>query len=145
MTNKSKIIGSILFLIAIVLLFMSASLIENNPAGRTQVKQAFLTGKMTVHSESGVFGQLLGTLEPYTQVITIGFGEEKGDGTANIGAIPVMFNDGSKAMQSGIVRIKLPMDHNDMIKIKQTYIGGERNLIQSGLVPIIKNAVKRKL
>ncbi len=127
-------------LLAIVLIAMAGSLFENNESGHFQVKQAFITGDMSVRTQEGTYWQGLGKITTYKNVATIGFGREMGEGTADISAIPVIFSDGSTADISGLVRIKLPSQ--DGVRLKREYSGGYEHFIKSGVLPVVKNAVK---
>jgi hypothetical protein len=119
---------------------MAGSLFENNEAGHFQVKQAFITGNMTVRTTEGTYWQGLGKITTYKNVATIGFGREKGEGSADIGTIPVIFSDGSKAKISGLVRLKLPAAAG--IQLKREYSEGYMHFITSGVLPVVRNAVK---
>lgn len=138
-----KKIGIVMIVIAAVLLItLSGRLLETNQAGHFQIKQAIVTGTITVRTTPGMYWQGLGRIIPYKNVATIGFGREKGEGTADIGTIPVIFNDGSKADISGLVRIKLPNTETGAKELIKEYSGGFDHFIQAGALPVIKNAVK---
>ena len=84
-----------------------------------------------------------GNIDTYKNVATIGFGDKnEGDGTADIEGIDVIFNDGSKAIISGVIRVKLPSTIEGALKLKSEYAQGYEHFIQSGIVPIVSNAVK---
>lgn len=134
--------GIAFLLIAILLLMLGRKLVETNNQGHYQVKQAFISGKMTARMSPGTYGQWLGNVDTYRAVATVGFGSQKGEGSADINAIPVMFSDGSKADISGLVRIKLPKTEDGMIALKKEYSGGYDHFIRAGVVPVIENAVK---
>ena len=140
MKNKGKILAIVFAIAAIAILVASNKLIETNESGHFQVKQAFITGDMTVRTTEGVYGQWLGTITTYKNVATIGFGREQGEGTADISAIPVIFSDGSKAVISGLVRLRLPAE--DGIKLKREYSNGYNHFVKAGILPVIRNAVK---
>lgn len=137
---KKVIIGIVFAIVAIVVITMSSKLFETNKSGHFQVKQAFITGKMSVRTTEGVYGQWLADITTYKNVATIGFGREKGEGSADIDAIPVIFSDGSMAEISGLVRIKLPASAG--VALKREYSGGYDHFINSGILPVIRNAVK---
>jgi hypothetical protein len=129
-------------IILILVAIFSGKIIENNKAGYCQVKQAFITGKMSTRMTPGWYLQLNGQIFTYKQVATVGFGDEKGEGSADIDAVPVIFNDGSKAKISGLVRIKLPATHEGLLDLKNEYAGGYEHFIRSGVVPVVKNSIK---
>lgn len=142
MKNK-KVFAIVIGIVAIVFLLLSFSILETNKAGYFQVKQAAVTGKMSVRLNAGTYFQWFGDISEYKNVATVGIGENhRGDGTADIDAVPVIFNDGSKAVISGLIRVKLPTTQEQAIHLKNEYAGGFDHFIQSGVVPIVNNAIK---
>jgi hypothetical protein len=106
------------------------------------VKQAAITGNMTVRFDAGTYFRWFGAISEYKNVITCGIGAHKGDGSADIDAVDVIFNDGSKAKISGLIRVKLPTTREGAINLKKEYAGGFDHFIRSGIVPIVNNAIK---
>jgi len=141
MTQKMKIVIGVC-IAGFVLLLCAGSLFEVNRAGYFQVKQAAGTGSMSVRLRPGWYAQMFGEIFTYKNVATVGFGKSKGEGTADISAIPVIFNDGSKAQISGLVRIQLPKTVEGALQLKNDYAAGFDHFIVSGVVPIVQNAVK---
>lgn len=142
MKNK-KIIAIAFGILAILFLSLSFSIFETNNAGFFQVKQAAFSGNMSVRLAAGTYFQWFGEISEYKNVATVGIGEShKGDGSADIDAVPVIFNDGSKAQISGLIRVKLPTTAEGAIHLKNEYAGGFSHFIQSGVVPIVNNAIK---
>ena len=133
-----------IFLVFVLVLFsaLSTSLFETNEGGEFQIKRAFITGNISVRDEPGTYGQWLGKIFTYKNVATIRFGvEEIGSGSADIESIDVIFNDGSKATNSGLVRIKLP-PIGQRATLLNEYPGGYSHFIEAGVVPVVRNAVK---
>lgn len=142
MKNK-KIFAIVIAVFAVVFIILSFSIFETNQAGYFQVKQAALTGNMSVRLAPGTYFQWFGDISEYKNVATVGIGEShRGDGSADIAAVPVIFNDGSKATISGLIRVKLPITSEGAIHLKNEYAGGFNHFIQSGVVPIVNNAIK---
>lgn len=142
MKNK-KVFAIVITIFALVFIILSFSIFETNRAGYFQVKQAAFTGKMTVRLEPGTYFQWFGDISEYKNVATVGIGEtHHGDGSADIESVPVIFNDGSKAVISGLIRVKLPTTAEGAIHLKNEYAGGFAHFIQSGVVPIVNNAIK---
>jgi len=140
---KNRKIFAIAFgLLAIVFLLLSFSIFQTNEAGYFQVKQAALSGNMSVRFDAGTYFQWFGSISEYKNVTTCGIGNHKGDGSADIEAVDVIFNDGSKAQISGLIRVKLPITPEGAIDLKREYAGGFDHFIQSGVVPIVNNAIK---
>lgn len=138
-----KIITVVGLVIAvIVLLSMSKSLFETNHQGVYQVKQAFISGKMSVRMVPGTYGQMFGKIDNYKAVATVGFGKEEDEGSAYVDSARVIFNDGSKAAISALVRVELPSTQEGILKLKNDFSGGYDHFIRSGVVPIVENAIK---
>jgi len=133
----------VVLVVGILLLIFAARLFETNNQGEYQVKQAFISGTMTARMVPGTYGQMLGQIETYRANTTVGFGQEQeGDISANLDSIPVIFNDGSKAKVSGLVRLQLPRTETGMVNLKLEFAGGYSHFIEAGVVPIVENAVK---
>jgi len=140
---KNKKIFAIAFaVLAIAFLVALKGILQTNDAGWFQVKQAALTGNMSVRQSAGTYFQWFGTITEYKNVTTCGIGSHKGDGSADIEAVDVIFNDGSKAKISGLIRVKLPTTQEGAISLKREYANGFDHFIQSGIVPIVNNAIK---
>ena len=141
---KNKKVFAIAFgVLAIIMLVMMGSILETNTAGYFQVKQAAVTGTMTVRFNPGTYFQWFGTISDYKNVATVGIGEHHiGEGSADIEAVDVIFNDGSKAKISGLIRVKLPYNFEGAVNLKNEYAQGFNHFIQSGVVPIVNNAIK---
>jgi hypothetical protein len=141
MKNK-KIIAIAFAVLAIIFLVLARGIFETNEAGYFQVRQAAFTGNMTVRFNAGTYWQLFGSITEYKNVTTCGIGNHKGDGSADIEAVDVIFNDGSKAKISGLIRVKLPSTPDGGINLKREYSEGFDHFIRSGIVPIVNNAIK---
>lgn len=140
---KNKKVFAIAFgLLALIVIIMMGSILETNKAGYFQIKQAAITGEMTVKFEPGTYFQNLGTISTYKNVATVGIGKQEGEGSADIDAVDVIFNDGSKAVISGLVRIKLPSTIEGALNLKEEYSQGYEHFIRSGVVPVVNNAIK---
>jgi len=141
---KNKKIFAIAFVfLAAIFLILAKGIFQTNEAGYFQVKQAAFSGKMSVRHDAGTYWQLFGTISEYKNVATVGIGDHHiGEGTADIDAVDVIFNDGSKAKISGLIRVKLPIGIDDAINLKREYSQGFDHFIRSGVVPIVNNAIK---
>jgi len=140
---KSKIFAIGFAILALIFIFMLGSIIETNKAGYFQVKQAAISGDMSVRFNAGTYWQWFGNINTYKNVATVGLGENHiGEGSADIDAVDVIFNDGSKAKISGLIRVKLPLDDDMAINLKKEYANGFEHFIRSGVVPIVNNAIK---
>lgn len=142
MSPRKVLVLSVSAIILFFALFLSNSILETNEAGYFQIKQAAITGNMSVRFNEGTYFQWFGKITPYKNVATVGIGNEKGEGSADIDAVPVIFNDGSKAEISGLVRVKLPSTDEQALNLKREYSGGYDHFIRSAVVPIVNNAIK---
>ena len=96
---RTLTIGTVL--VAFVFLVgISGSLFETNKFGNYQIKQAAVSGEVTVRSEAGLYWQGLGTITTYPISEDLSF-EDAG--------ISVRFNDGSIAKVKGTVKFKLSL------------------------------------
>ena len=139
---KNKKVFAIAFgILAILFLVAARGLFETNDAGYFQVKQAAITGDMSVRFDAGTYGQWFGNISEYKNVATCGIGTHAGEGSADIEAVPVIFNDGSKADISALIRVKLPSTVEGAIELKREYAQGYEHFIRSGIVPIVQNAI----
>lgn len=95
---------------------------ETNDAGFYQVKQAAMTGELTVRNEPGTYFQNLGTITTYQISDMYYFSKSDLDGGTGSDADPIKirFNDGGTAEVSGGIKFRLPRDperqlllHND--------------------------------
>jgi len=141
MKNK-KIVAIVFAVLALLFVVLAKGIFETNQTGYFQVKQAALTGTMSVRFAGGTYGQWFGQISTYKNVTTCGIGAHKGDGSADIEAVDVIFNDGSKAKISGLIRVKLPVTPEGAINLKKEYSEGFDHFIRSGIVPIVNNAIK---
>jgi len=140
---KNKKVFAIAFaILAILFLVMARGLFQTNDAGYFQVKQAAITGTMSVRFDAGTYGQWFGNISEYKNVATVGIGTHRGEGSADIEAVDVIFNDGSKAQISALIRVKLPSTVEGAIELKREYAQGYEHFIRSGIVPIVQNAIK---
>lgn len=125
----------------IIVISSLGSLVERNKAGQVQVLQS-LSGKMSARIEPGWYYQGFAEVTNYKQNVTVGFGDVEGEGSADINAVDVIFNDGSKAAISGIIRVQLPPNEQALVDLKKQYMGGYDHFVQNGVVPVVENAVR---
>ena len=121
-------VSRVMFIIVVVaaligLVFVSDQLFETNKAGYYQVKQAFLSGKMTVRTKPGVYNQFFGKITEYQfsdmyyfskSALEGGVGEESDP-------IQVRFNDGGTALVSGSIKFKLSRNESDQLALHEDF------------------------
>ena len=130
--------------VVLIIVFLSSlgNILETNDEGFFQIKQAIWSGDMTVRIAPGTYFQNFGSIYDYKQVATIGIGDQVGEGSADVPAVKVIFNDGSKADISALVRVQLPRTDEQILNLKKEFSGGFDHFIRSGIVPIVENAIK---
>lgn len=141
MKNK-KIVGITFAILAIIFMVAAKSIFQTNDAGYFQVKQAAISGDMSVRFDAGTYFQWFGEISEYKNVATVGVGDHGGEGSADVAAVDVIFNDGSMATISALIRVKLPSTIEGAIELKREYAQGYDHFIRSGIVPIVQNAIK---
>lgn len=141
MKNK-KVLAIAFAILAVIVVLLSRGILQTNSAGYFQVKQAAISGNMSVRFAAGTYFQWFGDIGEYKNVATVGVGDHTGEGTADIEAVDVIFNDGSHAQISALIRVKLPQHDDGAILLKREYAGGYDHFIHSGIIPIIQNAIK---
>jgi regulator of protease activity HflC (stomatin/prohibitin superfamily) len=114
------IVGAVVALAVAVVMF--DSLAETNQAGYVQVKQAAITGTLTVRSDPGMYGQFFGSIHTYKEASTFHFTVDPDMGDKRDQSLPTQFNDGAKARVSGSVRVLLPNTNPDgMISVHRKF------------------------
>ncbi len=141
-STKKIVFGVITGILSLVLLLGFSSIVETNNAGYFKVKQAAVTGEMSVKLDPGMFVQLFGTITPFREAGTVWFSALDGEGGRgeSVGAVSVRFNDGGTAMVSGNVRYQIPANEVQVINIKKKFIT-DANLQFQGIQQVVKEAV----
>lgn len=140
---KSKIIGVIVFISIIVLISLGSHLVETVEKGTFQVKQAAVSGTMTVKFTPGMWGQWFGDIEVWPQSQTFFFTADDEEGERRDQSMEVRFNDGSLAKISGTCRILMPKSQSQVLNLVvdqnfKTYNDIEQRLF----LPIIRNVLR---
>jgi regulator of protease activity HflC (stomatin/prohibitin superfamily) len=132
--RKIAIILASLFAFVFTIL-LSGSIFETNNAGFFQIKQAALSGELTVVNQPGTYFQNFGTVTTYSLSDEYFFSKHDNDGGSDKEADPikVRFNDGGTATISGVIKFRLSQDpakqlllHNDF----KTYVAVKDSLIR---------------
>lgn len=108
---------------AIIIGICSAQLFETNTFGNYQVKQAAVTGDITVKNDAGLYWQGFGSITTYPVSEDVDFETEN---------LEVRFNDGSVAKVKGTVKFRLPSNPEKQKELHRdyaTYENVERDLI----------------
>lgn len=107
-------------------------LFETNNEGYYQVKQAAVTGEVSVRSTPGTYFQNFSTVTTYPISDVYDFTSEKGDDHGE--PINVAFNGGGRASISGSVKFRLSLHEDDQKLLHQdfrSYQAVEQGLIRS--------------
>lgn len=137
MDTRVKLIGLAVVGLVVILSVVTGGrqLFATNDAGYYQVKQAALSGEMSVHSEAGTYTRLFGNVTTYQVSDMHYFSKHDVDGGSGTeeGSIKVRFNDGGTAEVTGGIKYRLPSDpakqlliHNDF----KTYDRVKHDLIR---------------
>ena len=131
--NKKEFSLLLLGTLIILGVVLSGSIFETNTFGNYQIKQAAITGNVTVRNEPGVYLQWFGNI--YTYPISEDFDFEDA-------GITVRFNDGSVASVKGTVKFRLSLKpeiqkelHRDYASFKNVLI----DLIQKNVQESLSN------
>lgn len=116
-TGKKWIIAGCI----VAALFLSMfGMFENNKAGWICVRQSVF-GDLDIVTKPGPFWQGFGSIEKYKQAVTIGFGSNGEESSADMPAIDVRFADSGKAAISGNARFEMPSEETEMLRIHTQY------------------------
>lgn len=127
--NKEKVMNprkigilAVVALSVIVVLSLAGSILETNNAGFYQIKQAAITGELSVIENPGTYWQGFGTISTYSMSDEYYFSkhDNDGDGTDD-GAIKVRFNDGGTALISGVIKYRLPVKPEDQLELHNDF------------------------
>ena len=137
-------IALLIILIGLGVVF-SNQILETNRRGQYQIKQAAITGAMSVRLEPGMYGQWFGDIDTWNKAETFYFTSDY-DGEGDVQedrSIEVRFNDGSIARISGTARITLPSTEDEAIGLivnhgYRSYADVEQKLI----LPTVRNALR---
>jgi len=123
--KKIKLIASLIGgVVGLMLLVgIGRSILETNNAGYYQIKQAAVTGQMTVIDSPGTYLRLFGDVTTYHVSDMHYFSKSNQDGGSGSesDAIKVRFNDGGTADVSGAIKYRLPIDPVKRLRLHQDF------------------------
>lgn len=143
--NKKKIWGIIIAVLAVVLMFISGSLLEDADKSKNYVCQMPVTGTYVVWTDGGLQWQGCGTVREYAKTSQIEFtqlekNEEGYIATGENPAAALTFNDKGRGFIVGSFRVVMPNDEQNMKKIQQDF-GSEAALINNLVRPTLYKVV----
>lgn len=126
MDSRIKLIagGVLALFLVITLATVSKQIFETNDAGFYQIKQASLTGEMTVIADPGTYLQMFANISTYQISDVYYFSKTEGDGRgdqSNAEPIKVRFNDGGTAEVSGMIKFRLPTDPEKRLALHRDF------------------------
>lgn len=128
-----QFVGIFGLIAVVVLVWLSGSLFETNKFGNYQIKQAAMTGTISVRNEPGFYWQGGGSIVTYPVSEDVNFETEN---------LKVRFNDGSVASVVGTVKFKLPTDPEKQKELHRdygNYDNVEKNLIIRNVSEALSN------
>ena len=140
---KKPFIAVIAIIAFFTFIIMSSSIFETNDKGKFQVKQATITGKMTVRTTPGTYLQLFGDITTWNKAETFFFTADDEEGASHDESIEVRFVDGSIARISGTMRISLPKSQTEIINLVDSLGFTSYDHLESKLIkPTVRNALR---
>lgn len=143
--NQVKIGASAKFILGIgiflllVIVGTSSQVFESNKVGYYQVKQAAMTGDITVRNRPGLYLQLFGDIFTYHISDIHYFSKRPEEGGTGYDADPIQvrFNDGGTAHVSGSLKFRLSQKEKDQITLHRdfkSYYAVKKDLILQTIV-----------
>lgn len=107
----------------IAVLSLAGQVFETNNSGFYQIKQAALTGEMSVRTEAGTYYQGFADISTYQLSDTYYFSKHELDGGSGKEADPikVRFNDGGTAQISGSIKYRLSINEKDQLSLHRDF------------------------
>ena len=131
-----------LLVAAILILIVGGSLgsyiVDSVEYGEYHVKQAAITGKMTVISDPGMYDQMFGTITKYKQAGMLYFSSNNLDGGDGVETQPLKctFQGNSTADVSGVLKYRLGVLDKDRLSLQKDY-GTDKNILDE----LVRNTV----
>lgn len=96
---------------------------ETNQEGNYQIKQAAITGDMTVRNKAGMYPQMFGSITTYQVSDMYYFSTSNLDGGAGEDSDPigVRFNDGGTAVISGFIKFRLSTAEDKQLLVHKEF------------------------
>lgn len=130
------------FVLTMFVLFTSGRIVEDNEFGNYQIKQAFVTGDISIRNKPGVYGQWFGELATYkySDVIFLSSDDNDGGDSESRQAIRVQFPDGF-ADVSFVGQYELSRDPEHQLALDEKYSTNEavKAMIRQQVIEAFKN------
>ena len=122
--SPKKIGIGVFALIALVLIgSFSSQVLETNTEGNYQIKQAAVSGDMSVRNKAGMYSQAFGTITTYQVSDMYYFSTSNLDGGEGEESQPinVRFNDGGTAAISGFIKFRLSTSEKNQLLVHKEF------------------------
>ena len=133
----SKLWGAGAIALLLGAFFLSNQLFETNDLGYYQIKQAAITGEISVKNDEGTYPRLFGNIHTYKVSDTFFF-----DNTHESTPIKVRFQDGGTATVHGSLKYRLSNNPVDQEKLHRDF-RGQAAVRLNLIAPIVKEALKQ--
>lgn len=142
--GKKEFMYAIVGLFVIILVALSSKIFETVDSREYHVKQAAITGDLTVKGDPGVYAQMFGSIEKYPRTLTFYFSKEKLDGGDGADAAPLKatFMGNATADVDGMIKIILPSSEEARIELHRDY-GNVEGLKMDLLRNTVASALKQ--
>lgn len=116
-------IGVVTGIVLLLTLTLSSQVVETNTEGNYQIKQAAVSGDMSVRNKAGMYMQGFGTITTYQVSDMYYFSTSHLDGGSGEESQPinVRFNDGGTAAISGFIKFKLSTTENNQLLVHKEF------------------------
>lgn len=127
-----KLAGALVFLLAVGI--AAPECMETVNAGEIVVKAGFFNGELTVWNQPGVYAQNFGHLTDYPKSMQANFVAAPDGAPAGTedDSIKIQFNDGAVGHMSVTLRVDMPLDVDNIIRLHTKY--GSKEAIMNDLV-----------
>jgi len=140
--SPRRLVAIVMVAVVIIILFLAGKILETNKVGHIQVKQAAVTGTMSVRTSPGTYFQSFGDITDYLYSDAIFLSAEDLDGgsEAETRAIAVLFPDGSCDVDF-VGQYEVRADQPTWLKIKERYPTHKqlKSMIRQQVVEVITN------
>lgn len=122
-TKTKATIGILASLALLITLSLSSQVFETNNEGNYQVKQAAVSGDMSVRNKAGMYSQMFGDITTYQVSDMYYFSTSDLDGGSGAESQPinVRFNDGGTAAISGFIKFKLSTKTDNQLLVHKEF------------------------
>ena len=135
-----KTAAAVLAVVAIAVVFLAGSLVEQLPSGEYLIVQSPIKGTMTVHLTPGLKWQGFGTVWHYSIEDIMYFSKHPDEGGIVDQSVLVRFNDGATANITANARFRLPANEDDLLKIHQRF-RSYQGLKQDGMRQLMSESI----